>query len=126
VAPPQHPLMGLLGAGAVWSGDLSFEGRVRVDGTFKGRIYSEGILEIGVSGRVEGIVDVAEVVVAGTMDGRLRVREHLLVTDTGAVTGDLHVAHMKVEPGGRMEARITRILGHRLPRSGDPSPPSGV
>ena len=51
MAPPPHPLTGYLGAGAVWSGDLSFEGRVRVDGTFKGRIYSEGILEVGASGR---------------------------------------------------------------------------
>ncbi len=120
MAPPQHPLMGLLGAGAVWSGDLSFEGRVRVDGTFKGRIYSEGILEVGLSGRVEGIVDVAEAVVSGVMDGRLRVREHLLVTDTGTVTGDLHVAHVKVEPGGRLEARVTRILEHRPVRGPAP------
>ncbi|MBN1335639.1 MAG: polymer-forming cytoskeletal protein [Deltaproteobacteria bacterium] len=117
MAPPQHPLTGFLGAGAVWSGDLSFEGRVRVDGTFKGRIYSEGVLEVGVSGRVEGIVDVAEAVVAGTLDGRLRVREHLLVTDTGVVSGELHVNHMKVEPEGRVEARITRILEPRTPRS---------
>ena len=123
MAPPPHPITGLLGAGAVWSGDLSFEGRVRVDGTFKGRIYSEGILEVGASGRVEGIVDVAQAVVAGAMDGRLRVREHLLVTDTGVVTGDLHVVHVKVEPGGRVEARVTRILEHPAarPREGGPA-----
>lgn len=104
-----RPLTGYLGLGALWTGDLSFEGRMRIDGTFRGRIYSDEVLEVGPSGLIEGEVDVAEACVAGTLDGRLRIRERLVVEPTGLVLGDLSVQHLEVRPGGTIRARITRL-----------------
>ena len=59
---------------ATYEGDLSFEGRVRVDGLFRGRIFTEEILEVGEEGRIEGEVDAKILVVAGMVDGTIRVR----------------------------------------------------
>lgn len=110
-SPP--PLTGYLGAGSVWTGDLSFEGRVRVDGTFRGRIYTDDVLEVGPSGVVEGQVDVARAVVAGLVEGTVRVREHLQVESTGVIRGDLTVARMHTRPGARVDAQVTHFPRER-------------
>ncbi len=103
------PLSAFLGPGAQWKGDLSFEGRVRIDGLFQGRIYSEELLEIGETGRVKGEVDVANAVVAGTVDGRLVVRDSLVVEASAVIRGELVVAHIKVLPGASIEAQVERL-----------------
>jgi cytoskeletal protein CcmA (bactofilin family) len=81
------PLSAVMGPGAHYEGDLSFEGRVRVDGHFTGRIYSEDLLELGVQGTIEGEADVARAIIAGRVIGRLRVRERLVVDSTGSIEG---------------------------------------
>ena len=55
---PDPPLT-VMGPGTHWEGDLTFEGRVRVDGHFEGRLYTEDVLEVGAEGRMHGELDVA-------------------------------------------------------------------
>jgi len=100
------PLNALLGKGAVYEGDLSFEGRVRVDGLFRGRVYTEEVLEIGPEGRIEGEVDAAVVVLAGTVVGTLEVRELLVVQPGGLARGEVRAKLLEVRPGGRFEAQV--------------------
>ena len=107
----RHPISGFLGPGASWSGDLSFEGRLRIDGSFEGRIYSDDILEVGSTGRIVGEVDVARARVAGVVDGRLQVRESLLVEETALLRGEVRVARIRVAPGASIEARVTKLRG---------------
>jgi cytoskeletal protein CcmA (bactofilin family) len=104
--PVEPPLSAVMGPGARYEGDLAFEGRVRVDGHFVGRIYTEDVLEIGPDGRVEGEADLARAVVAGTLSGKLRVREHLLVERTGLVEGTLDAGVLEVRPGGRIHGAV--------------------
>lgn len=112
MAEPRHPLSGFLGPGASWSGDLSFEGRLRIDGEFRGRIYSEDVLEVGRAGRIHGEVDVARAVVAGLVDGRLQVRESLVVEETAVIRGEIHMRRIRVAQGASVEAKVSR-LGRR-------------
>mgnify|MGYP006966900015 CR=1 FL=1 len=41
--PRHEPALTVMGPGTKWDGDLSFEGRVRVDGHFEGRMYTEDV-----------------------------------------------------------------------------------
>ncbi len=100
------PLNALLGKGAVYEGDLSFEGRVRLDGLFRGRIYTDDVLEIGPEGCVEGEVDAAIVVLAGQVEGTLKVREHLIVQPTAHVRGHVKAARIEVREGARFAATL--------------------
>lgn len=109
MAAPRHPLSGYLGAGASWSGDLSFEGRLRIDGDFEGRIYSEDMLEVGRDGHIKGEVDVARAVVAGTVEGRLQVRESLVVEKSASIRGEIFMRRIRVAQGAAVEARVTRL-----------------
>lgn len=106
----QRPLSALLGQGSTWSGDLSFEGRVRVDGIYRGRIYTEDVLEVGAGGLVSGEVEVATLIVAGTAEGNVRARARLIIEATGCVRGKVEAAVLEIRPGGRLEAEA-RIGG---------------
>lgn len=100
------PLAALLGKGARYSGDLTFDGRVRLDGTFKGRIHTEDVLEIGESGVVEGHVDAATLTVSGQITGTVKVSGLLTLTRTGILEGDVDAGRLSVEPGARMVAKV--------------------
>jgi cytoskeletal protein CcmA (bactofilin family) len=100
------PLNALLGRGATYEGDLSFEGRVRVDGLFRGRIFTEEILEVGEEGRIEGEVDAQILVVAGMVDGTIRVRGLLRVESTGRLHGEVHTEKLVVREGAQVNAQV--------------------
>ena len=100
----------VMGPGTRWEGDLTFEGRVRVDGHFDGRMYTEDLLEVGTEGRIEGEIDVARAVVSGTVNGMLRVREHLLVESTGRIEGEIRYGKLCIESGGQVIGTI-EVLG---------------
>lgn len=103
---PERPLAALLGRGAQFGGDLSFEGRVRVDGTFKGRIFTEDTLEIGEHGVVDGEIDAATLIVAGTASGKVRARELLVLEATGMLKGQVETSSLEAHPGGRIDAVV--------------------
>jgi cytoskeletal protein CcmA (bactofilin family) len=111
---PDTPLSALMGPGSHHEGDLTFEGRVRVDGHFTGRLYSEDILEIGATGTVDGEADVARCVLAGRFVGRLRVRERLRIESTGSVEGSLDVGILELHAGARLAGDV-RVAGKELP-----------
>jgi cytoskeletal protein CcmA (bactofilin family) len=102
----ERPLAALLGKGAQFGGDLTFEGRVRVDGTFRGRIYTEDTLEIGEPGLVDGEIDAAVLVVAGVASGQVRARDRLVLEATGRLLGQVDTPSLEVRPGGRIDAVV--------------------
>ncbi len=102
----EPPLAGLLGRGVTWTGELRFEGRVRIDGTFQGSVYTDDVLEVGEGGRVEGNVDAATLIVAGTVDGKVHARDRVLVEATGTLLGEVHAANLETVPGARIRAKL--------------------
>ena len=112
--PAPLPYAALFGPGARYEGDFTFEGRVRIDGHFVGRIYSEEELEIGPDGLVEGELDVARATVAGVVRGSLRAREQLTLRAGARLSGKLDVGLLHIEPGARVEAAVI-IHGAEIP-----------
>jgi cytoskeletal protein CcmA (bactofilin family) len=104
-------LNALLGRGAYYSGDLSFEGRVRLDGHFEGRIYTDDLLEIGELGLLEGEIDAAFVRVAGRVDGKLRVRQRLTLESSGRIYGEIDARELEVRPGATLRATVVSGRG---------------
>ncbi len=112
--PGEPPYVALFGPGARYEGDFVFEGRVRIDGHFVGRIYSEEQLEIGPDGLVEGELDVARALVSGTVRGALRAREQLTLKRGGRIEGKLDVGLLVLEPGARIAGEVI-IHGTEMP-----------
>jgi len=110
VARRDSPLGAVLGPGTHHQGDLTFEGRVRIDGRFTGRLYSEDTLELGAAGHIDGDVDVARAIIAGHVTGTLRVREHLRLESTAVIEGKLDAAALDLQPGAQVTGEV-RVRG---------------
>ena len=59
-SPDDGQIATLLGRGSEFSGKLTFEGTVRIDGRFSGEIFSEGTLVVGDSALNQITVDVSD------------------------------------------------------------------
>ncbi len=81
-------------------GKLYFEGRVRVDGVFKGEIKSDDTLIIGEGAEVHAEIDVATVIVrGGIVHGNIRASQSVEIHAPGKVVGNLHSPSLFIERG---------------------------
>src|ERR1044072_9110546 len=95
----------LLGRGATFEGKLTFEGTVRVDGRFKGEVFSDDVLVIGEGAIVEAEIDIGEVIIQGTVIGNIKAKRSIEIHAPGRVKGDLHTPTLQIDKGVIFEGR---------------------
>ena len=95
----------LLGRGATFEGKLTFEGTVRIDGRFKGEVFTDDTLVIGEGAHVEAQIDVGEVIIQGTVVGNVTAKRSIEIHAPGRVKGDLHTPSLQVDKGVIFEGR---------------------
>lgn len=95
-----------LGSGAVYTGDLSFEGAVRIDGVFSGNISSDGTLIIGQGAKVTGKIKVGSLVASGTIDGEIMVAQKAVLHKSAVVQGKLVTALLVMEEGALLDGNL--------------------
>ena len=88
---PATEITALLGKGTRFEGKLHFEGRVRIDGVFKGEIKSDDTLIIGEGAEVHAEIDVATVIVkGGIVHGNIRAKTSLELHAPGKLVGNIN------------------------------------
>lgn len=101
---PASEITALLGRGTRFEGKLLFEGRVRVDGAFKGEIRSDDTLIIGEGAEVDAEVDVANVIIrGGDVRGSIRARASIELYVPARVTASLHAPSVFIDKGVHFE-----------------------
>jgi len=115
----------LLGRGAVFEGKLTFDGTVRLDGRFKGEVFSDDVLVIGEGAQVEAEIDVGEVIIQGTVIGNITAKRSIEIHAPGRVKGDLHTPVLQIDKGVTFEGRsfMEAALTNRPAQPAPPSPP---
>jgi cytoskeletal protein CcmA (bactofilin family) len=97
---PATEITALLGRGTQFEGKLHFEGRVRIDGVFKGEIQSDDTLVIGEGAEIHAEIDVATVIVrGGIVHGNIRARNAIEVHAPGKIVGNLHSPSLFIDRG---------------------------
>jgi cytoskeletal protein CcmA (bactofilin family) len=97
---PATEITALLGKGTRFDGKLHFEGRVRIDGTFKGEIKSDDTLVIGDGAEVHAEIDVATVIVrGGVVHGNVRAKNAIEVHAPGKLVGNIHSPSVFIDRG---------------------------
>lgn len=98
----------LLAEGTYFEGKLTFTGRARVDGHLTGEVFSDGVLVLGASAKVEGEVEVGTLIVrSGEVRGTVRARQLVELHAAGRIYGDVHAPQLYVEKGSVFEGRVT-------------------
>ena len=95
----------LLGRGATFEGKLTFEGTVRIDGRFKGEVFTDDTLVIGEGAHVEAQIDVGDVIIQGTVVGNVTAKRSIEIHAPGRVKGDVHTPSLQIDKGVIFEGR---------------------
>ena len=114
----------LLGRGATFEGKLTFDGTVRIDGRFKGEVFSDDTLVIGEGAIVEAEVDVGEVIIQGTVIGNIKAKRSIEIHAPGRVKGDIHTPSLQIDKGVIFEGRSFMegaVTGATASSSGKPA-----
>jgi cytoskeletal protein CcmA (bactofilin family) len=107
-ALPDIELTALLGRGTRFEGKLSFDGRVRIDGTFKGEIRSDGVLIVGEGARVNADVYVGTLIVkGGTLAGIVEAKKSIELHVPAQVTGQLSAPEIFMDKGVQFSGQCT-------------------
>lgn len=97
---PATEITALLGRGTRFEGKLHFEGRVRIDGIFKGEIKSDDVLIIGDGAEVHAEIDVATVIVrGGIVHGNVRAKNAIEIHSPGRLVGNIHSPSLFIDRG---------------------------
>ena len=97
------PIDSLIGAGTTIEGDIAFTGGLRVDGHVRGNVSATGskpgTLVISELAKVEGDIDVAHVVINGTVAGPVRGSEYVELLPKARVTGNVSYKSIEIHVG---------------------------
>ena len=97
---PATEITALLGRGTNFEGKLHFEGRVRIDGTFKGEILSDDTLIVGDGAEVHAEIDVATIIVrGGIVHGNVRATTAIEIHAPGKLHGNIHSPSVFIDRG---------------------------
>jgi len=104
------PIDSLIGAGTTIEGNISFVGGLRIDGAVRGDVKATGnkpgTLVISELAKVEGEIDVAHVVINGTVAGPVRATEYVELLPKARVTGDVAYKSIEVHVGAIVMGRL--------------------
>jgi len=95
----------ILGADALFKGELKFEKGVRLLGKFEGQINSAGQLVIADGAMLTGDVKANHIRVDGEVKGNLDATQKMELTASAKVEGDLQTARLEVAEGAVLIGR---------------------
>ena len=105
-----HEITVVLQKGCHLEGKLQFEGTARIDGHFKGEVFTPDILVIGEDAKVSGSIEADVVVIAGQFDGEIFATQRVEIQGPAMVRGTISTAIFQVEEGAVFDGK-TKMLG---------------
>jgi cytoskeletal protein CcmA (bactofilin family) len=104
-----HEITVVLQKGCQLEGRLQFEGTARIDGQFKGEIFTPDILIIGDEANVSGTIEADVVVISGHFDGEIFATQRVEIQPPAVVRGTIQTAILQVEEGAVFDGK-TKML----------------
>jgi|TARA_B110000967_G_scaffold29157_1_gene27321 cytoskeletal protein CcmA (bactofilin family) len=89
----------MIGAGTIITGDIVSKGDIRVDGTLKGSVNTEGKVVLGREGMIEGDVICKDADISGVIKAKITVSQLLSLKTTAKLNGDIITNKLSIEPG---------------------------
>jgi len=104
-----HEITVVIQKGCRLEGRLQFEGTARIDGCFKGEIFTPDFLVIGEEAQVAGQIEADVVVISGSFDGEIFATNRVEIQSPAVVRGTIHAAVLQIEEGAVFEGK-TKML----------------
>lgn len=97
--PADNALNALLGRGSEFDGKLTFEGTVRIDGTFTGEISTNDMLIVGEGAKVTADITCGSIIVNGEITGNIKASEMVELHKPAKVNGDVTTPSLLIDKG---------------------------
>ncbi|MET0370906.1 MAG: polymer-forming cytoskeletal protein [Sphingobium sp.] len=95
----------LIGSDVTITGNLAASADLHIDGSVEGDISCAALVQ-GPDSRITGHVVAKSAHLAGLVDGSIAADE-MLVASSGRITGDVVYERITIEPGSRIDGRLT-------------------
>ncbi len=104
-APP--PAETVIHKDATFKGDLSFEGTIRIEGRYEGKIAAKGRLVVGKGATVTSDATVGQAFIEGVFKGNINALEHVELAASAQVSGDIASPRLVVAEGALLVGKCT-------------------
>ena len=92
-----------LGVDALFKGTLAFEGTVRIDGKFEGKVNTIDTLIIGETGDILADVEAGTVICKGRMKGTITASKKIEMHTLSQITGNVKTPALNIELGAVLD-----------------------
>ncbi|GJL75380.1 MAG: hypothetical protein NMNS02_14860 [Nitrosomonas sp.] len=100
----------LIGANTNITGDIHFIGGLRIDGHINGNVIAEdeeqSILVLSDAGHIEGKIQVANVIINGTVTGPIYASKYLELQGSAQIHGDVHYGSIEIKLGASVDGKM--------------------
>jgi len=104
-APVEFPTV--IGADAVFKGELSFEKGVRVDGRVEGKVATKGHIAVSQGGHLQADVDAGSIIIDGEVKGNLTASDRIELRKSARLKGDVVAGKLLVAEGAAFIGHCT-------------------
>ena len=108
----------VVGASVKIEGDLVSEGDIRVEGSVVGKIKTSKNLYVGSASHIEADIDAVNAVIAGQVKGEIKIKDSLLLQETGKVSGNISCVKLSITEG----AKFTGSCAMSMPEGSEYQP----
>ncbi len=110
---PLNPAKTTLPEGSSLIGSLTSPTPMRIDGHFEGKLTAKDVT-IGKTGTVKAHLDLTKGSISGKVIGNVFVKDHLILSATAHIQGDITVGSLSLEEGAIVSGNITIRSGEPL------------
>ncbi len=113
MAEPNNEFPTILGADAVFKGELRFEKGMRLLGKFEGQINSEGQMVVAEGAALTGDAKAGTIKIEGQVKGNLQAATKIQLSASARLEGDLQTQRLEVAEGAVLIGRcVVGVNGH--------------
>lgn len=92
-------------------GTLRFSDTLRIDGRFRGRIESDGLLIVGEKGDVDADISAGTVSIAGLVRGRIEVTQRIEIFKGGRLLCNVVTPAIRIDDGAVFQGHCDTTAG---------------
>ena len=115
----------LIGKAAHVNGDVEFAGGLHLDGSIVGNVRSDrgpgSTLSVSQGGSIEGMVDVPNVRLEGTVKGDIHAPGRVILGATARVEGNLFYGVIEMTLGAQIMGKLTQVAPEKGTATGSAS-----
>lgn len=97
-------IIGIINEGMTITGNISFRGKVRIDGKIQGDIKGESLI-LSESGTIKGEIEVGSFICYGRVEGNV-IAERLFVKKTALIEGKMDTTELSIDAGASLMGEV--------------------